>query len=256
MLREPPCIRQNPFAIAGARHDTPTRVSPLQRGTGRPRSNPMARRNRRTSRPSGDRGALTTGAGSAIGSASGSGIGSGVGSGAMRGAGCGAISLTTSRTATDGAGCTRRNASATRKASDTRLTPSSVMQFTRTHNCSNVLVLSQGDSGKVTHMPRRIFVLLLLASAGFAATKAPLSPARMAASITIYRDTYGVPHIYGPTDASCVFGYAYAQAEDNFWQVEDSFIRSLGRASEVYGERALADDKLVRALEIPRLSKA
>src|ERR1700693_3597943 len=81
-------------------------------------------------------------------------------------------------------------------------------------------------------------------------------PAELARSVTIYRDTYGVPHIYGPTDASCVFGYAYAQAEDNFWQIEDSYIRSLGRASELYGERTLGDDRLVRALEIPKLSKA
>ena len=79
---------------------------------------------------------------------------------------------------------------------------------------------------------------------------------RVARSVTIYRDSYGVPHIYGPTDASCVFGYAYAQAEDNFWQVEDSYIRALGRASEVYGPRTLADDMLNRALEIPRLAQA
>lgn len=59
--------------------------------------------------------------------------------------------------------------------------------------------------------------------------------AELARSVTIYRDTYGVPHIYGPTDASCVFGYAYAQAEDNFWQIEDSYLRALGRASEVAG---------------------
>jgi acyl-homoserine-lactone acylase len=75
-------------------------------------------------------------------------------------------------------------------------------------------------------------------------------------SVTIYRDNFGVPHIYGPTDASCAFGYLYAQAEDNFWQIEDSFIRALGRASEVYGERTVTDDELVRALEITRLSKA
>jgi hypothetical protein len=30
--------------------------------------------------------------------------------------------------------------------------------------------------------------------------------ARMARSVTLYRDTYGVPHIFGPTDAACVFG--------------------------------------------------
>src|ERR1700719_1711137 len=102
-------------------------------------------------------------------------------------------------------------------------------------------------------MLRRVFVLLLILltkAAGIA------NPAQLADSVTIYRDTYGVPHIYGPTDASCVFGYAYAQAEDNFWQIEDSYIRSLGRAAEVHGEGALSDDQLVRALEVTRLSKA
>ncbi|HXU38264.1 MAG TPA: penicillin acylase family protein [Blastocatellia bacterium] len=79
---------------------------------------------------------------------------------------------------------------------------------------------------------------------------------KIARSVTIYRDSYGVPHVYGPTDASCVFGYIYAQAEDNFWQIEDSYIRGLGRASEVYGDRTLSDDMLNRALEIPRLAKA
>jgi penicillin amidase len=77
-----------------------------------------------------------------------------------------------------------------------------------------------------------------------------------ARAITIYRDDYGVPHVFGPTDASCVFGYIYAQAEDNFWQIEDSYIRALGRASEVYGERTLNDDLLNHALEIPRLARA
>jgi acyl-homoserine-lactone acylase len=87
-------------------------------------------------------------------------------------------------------------------------------------------------------------------------TAAEARAEKIARSVTIYRDSYGVPHIYGPTDASCVFGYIYAQAEDNFWQIEDSYIRALGRASEVYGERTLADDMLNRALEIPRLAKA
>ena len=104
-----------------------------------------------------------------------------------------------------------------------------------------------------------VAVVLAFASPAYPAGK--ISPAdvraeRIARSVTIYRDSYGVPHIYGPTDASCVFGYIYAQAEDNFWQIEDSYIRALGRASEVYGERTLADDLLNRALEIPRLGKA
>ncbi|MFL6192848.1 MAG: penicillin acylase family protein [Thermoanaerobaculia bacterium] len=77
----------------------------------------------------------------------------------------------------------------------------------------------------------------------------------MAKSVTVYRDTWGVPHIYGPTDASVAFGLAYAQAEDNFEHLEDNFIRSIGRGAEVHGEEALRDDQLARALEIPRLSR-
>src|SRR5215472_18686636 len=100
----------------------------------------------------------------------------------------------------------------------------------------------------------RPFVLLALCLLPVLAQAA--DPAQIAKSITIYRDNYGVPHIYGPTDAACAFGFMYAQAEDNFWQIEDSYIRALGRASEVYGAKTLEDDELVHALEIPRLAQA
>jgi acyl-homoserine-lactone acylase len=78
---------------------------------------------------------------------------------------------------------------------------------------------------------------------------------QLARSVTIYRDTYGVPHVFGRTDASTVFGFAYAQAEDNFWRVEENFIHALGRASEVYGEEKLNEDRLNHALEIPRVAR-
>jgi penicillin amidase len=81
------------------------------------------------------------------------------------------------------------------------------------------------------------------------------SPTDLAKTVTIYRDTFGVPHVYGPTDAACVFGFAYAQAEDYFWQIEDNYLRALGRATEVYGEKSLPDDLVNRALEITRLSR-
>ncbi len=78
----------------------------------------------------------------------------------------------------------------------------------------------------------------------------------LARDVTIYRDTYGVPHVFGRTDASTVFGFAYAQAEDNFWRVEENYINALGRASELYGEKTLDEDRLNRALEIPKLAQA
>ena len=77
----------------------------------------------------------------------------------------------------------------------------------------------------------------------------------MARQVTIRRDAWGVPHVESPTDAGCVFGFLYAQAEDYFWQIEDSYVRALGRASEIYGESELPADLVNRALEIPRLSE-
>ena len=79
---------------------------------------------------------------------------------------------------------------------------------------------------------------------------------KMAADVTIYRDTYGVPHVYGPTDDSVLFGFTYARAEDEFSKVERNYIRALGRTAEVNGPGGVPWDSLVRAFEIERLSKA
>jgi acyl-homoserine-lactone acylase len=78
------------------------------------------------------------------------------------------------------------------------------------------------------------------------------SPARLARSVTIYRDTYGVPHVFAKTDAGAVFGLMYAQAEDNFWQLETDYIRVLGRLAEVDGPAGLANDVLRHAWEVER----
>src|SRR5262249_39705415 len=51
-----------------------------------------------------------------------------------------------------------------------------------------------------------------------------LKTEKLARSVTIYRDSFGVPHVFGKTDASVVFGLMYAQCEDNFWQLETDLI--------------------------------
>jgi acyl-homoserine-lactone acylase len=92
-------------------------------------------------------------------------------------------------------------------------------------------------------------VLLLLAAADPAAE-------RMARTVTIHRDTWGVPHIYAPTDAAAVFGLMYAQAEDNFWQIERTYIRALGRLAEIEGPAALRSDLMVRLFEVVERARA
>tara|TARA_B100000949_G_C14288413_1_gene455738 strand:- start:956 stop:3190 length:2235 start_codon:yes stop_codon:yes gene_type:complete len=63
-----------------------------------------------------------------------------------------------------------------------------------------------------------------------------------AENITIIRDDFGVPHIYGKTDADAVFGLLYAQCEDDFNRVEENYIWATGRLAEVEGEDALYSD--------------
>ncbi|MBX3420500.1 MAG: penicillin acylase family protein [Pirellulaceae bacterium] len=79
--------------------------------------------------------------------------------------------------------------------------------------------------------------------------------AQMAKTVTIYRDKYGVPHVYGPTDAACMFGFTYAQCEDYFWQVEDGYLRALGLAAQVHGESELPNDIINRGLDICGLAQ-
>lgn len=66
--------------------------------------------------------------------------------------------------------------------------------------------------------------------------------------VTIHRDQWGIPHIYGKTDADAVFGLLYAQCEDDFARVELNYIEKLGRMSEVKGEKELAYDLYIKLL--------
>lgn len=65
-------------------------------------------------------------------------------------------------------------------------------------------------------------------------------------NITIIRDNYGVPHIYGKTDADAVFGLLYAQCEDDFRRVERNFTWAIGRLSEAEGASQLYSDLRAR----------
>ena len=67
-------------------------------------------------------------------------------------------------------------------------------------------------------------------------------------NVQIIRDNYGIPHIYGKTDADAVFGLLYAQCEDDFHRVEMNYIEKLGRLSEINGEKDLYNDLLIRLI--------
>jgi acyl-homoserine lactone acylase PvdQ len=100
---------------------------------------------------------------------------------------------------------------------------------------------------------KKRFLLLLL----FISCEARANPYEAQAKrVTIHRDEWGIPHIYGKTDADAVFGLMYAQCEDDFARVEMNYIEKLGRMSEVKGEKELAYDLYIKLLIDEKEAKA
>lgn len=119
-------------------------------------------------------------------------------------------------------------------------------------------------------MLRRIllgFLLLLVVTAASLAlwepltAEAPAAPAYKPADVRIARDKFGVPHIFGKTDADVAYGVAYAHAEDDFATLQEVLAMTRGRAGAMLGAdgakvdyaAALLDVRATTARDWPRL---
>ncbi|HMO61077.1 MAG TPA: penicillin acylase family protein [Ferruginibacter sp.] len=103
------------------------------------------------------------------------------------------------------------------------------------------------------HNGLRLLVLLLLqgVSTVIAQSFTPQEITRFktqSQNVTIIRDKWGIPHVYGKTDADAVFGLMYAQCEDDFKRIELNYIEKLGRMSELTGEADLYNDLYIRLI--------
>src|SRR5262245_35929500 len=65
---------------------------------------------------------------------------------------------------------------------------------------------------------------------------------RIAQSVDIIRDNWGIAHIYGSTDAAVAFGMIYTQAEDDFNRVENNYLTQLGMLSLAEGPGRVFND--------------
>lgn len=68
------------------------------------------------------------------------------------------------------------------------------------------------------------------------------SPAPKPYDVEIIRDTYGVPHIYGKTDAACAYGLGWAMCEDDFKHVYDTLLMARGLFSRFVGRKGVPFD--------------
>jgi acyl-homoserine-lactone acylase len=65
---------------------------------------------------------------------------------------------------------------------------------------------------------------------------------QQAKQVTIVRDDWGVPHIYGKTDANSVFGLMYSQCEENFKGIELNYLYQLGKQAQAGLKNTLYTD--------------
>ena len=69
-------------------------------------------------------------------------------------------------------------------------------------------------------------------------------------TVEIARNTWAVPHIFGHTDADVFFGLGFAHAQDRLWQMTLLRRTVQGRLSEVFGDRTVRTDELLRRLDL------
>jgi acyl-homoserine-lactone acylase len=105
-----------------------------------------------------------------------------------------------------------------------------------------------------------VLAVIILSSAPHAAPSNDVNDVaaweKQAQGITIVRDTWGIPHVYGKSDADAVFGVIYAQAEDDFNRVETNYLNSMGRLAEAEGESEIYRDLRMKLFIDPDDMKA
>ncbi|MGJ8536732.1 MAG: acylase [Parasphingopyxis sp.] len=94
-----------------------------------------------------------------------------------------------------------------------------------------------------------IAIALLLAAGANAllnsrwyASKQTISAPETRYDAIVRRDSRGVPHILGQTDADAAFGLAYAHSEDDFFTIQELIATSRGRMGELTGQEGAAQD--------------
>ncbi|MGB7411635.1 MAG: penicillin acylase family protein, partial [Sphingopyxis granuli] len=100
-------------------------------------------------------------------------------------------------------------------------------------------------------------LLLLLAAAALGlalweplTAQAPAAPAFRPTDVQIARDKFGVPHIFGKTDADVAYGVAYAHAEDDFSTLQEVLAMTRGRAGAMLGEDGAKIDYVAELLGV------
>jgi penicillin amidase len=89
----------------------------------------------------------------------------------------------------------------------------------------------------------------------FPQTNGELQVPGLQAPVDVYRDAYGVPHIYASNSHDLFFAQGYVHAQDRFWQMD--FWRHIGsgRLAEMFGDSQVETDQVLRTLGFARVAQ-
>ena len=73
--------------------------------------------------------------------------------------------------------------------------------------------------------------------------------------IEIVRDNKGIPHIFSSSSNDAYFGLGFSHAQDRLWQITLLRRTAQGRLSEIFGEKTIKSDELIRRLGIYDIAK-
>ncbi len=85
---------------------------------------------------------------------------------------------------------------------------------------------------------------------------ASLIPPQGKFNVRILRDTWGVPHIFGKTDADAAYGLAWAECEDDWRNMEDNILIARGRIASVHGKEWAKFDYLLQLFRVREFVEA
>ncbi|MEE8158303.1 MAG: penicillin acylase family protein [Dehalococcoidia bacterium] len=77
-------------------------------------------------------------------------------------------------------------------------------------------------------------------------TTSPVKVPGLSASVEIYRDRYGIPHVQAKTVEDAFWGQGFATAQDRLWHMDYDRHRAYGRWAELAGPAGLEQDLLMR----------
>jgi len=73
--------------------------------------------------------------------------------------------------------------------------------------------------------------------------------------VTVYRDNWGIPHIFAPSETALAFAFGYTQAEDRLIQILSSYRYAEGSMAEALGEKYINSDYNQRVWQHAKMAK-